>query len=125
MVLTTAQELGSGVEAVSASATSFSAAAPRRTAAARTSTAAADLAEVWPDSVLASSHQFGWRTLRAVQIRCGPEEADLPAFEHHAVVMHLGAEVEAEASVGDARYKGPIRRGAISIIPAGTPSLWR
>src|SRR5262249_37533592 len=85
-------------------------------AAARRSTTA-DLADAWPESVMASSHRFGWRNLRAVHVRRGPGEAQLPAFEHHCVIVHLGAEVDVQVCVGSGAFTGRLGRGAISVIP--------
>lgn len=88
-------------------------------------TRAVDVAQVWPDSIRASSHDLGWRGLRAIHARRSPGEARLPAFEHHCLIFHLGAAIDVEGRVDCLTFAGRLGRGAVSVIPAGTPSEWR
>ncbi len=88
-------------------------------------TRAIDITEVWPDSIRASSHELGWRGLRAIHARRGPGDARLPAFENHCLIVHLGAAIDVEGRVDCATFAGRLGRGAISVIPAGVASEWR
>lgn len=91
----------------------------------RQSSPAWDLHTIMPDAILASSGGLGWRSLQIFSSSHPPHAVELPAFEHHLVVVHLGPDARVMVTAGDARFDGRVESGAVSVIPAGEASTWR
>jgi AraC family transcriptional regulator len=74
----------------------------------------------------ASSHRLGWAGLEAARNRAVPaSELHAPALTHHRLVLFSRPPAEL-----DLRYEGvkrhvPPPAGAIMLVPAGSPTLWR
>jgi AraC family transcriptional regulator len=74
----------------------------------------------------ASSHRLGWAGLEAARNRAVPaSELQAPALTHHRLVLFSRPPEEL-----DLRYEGvkrhvPPPAGAIMLVPAGNPTLWR
>jgi AraC family transcriptional regulator len=74
----------------------------------------------------ASSHRLGWAGLEAARNRAVPaSELHAPAITHHRLILFSRPPEEL-----DLRYEGvkrhvPPPAGAIMLVPAGSPTLWR
>jgi AraC family transcriptional regulator len=74
----------------------------------------------------ASSHRLGWAGLEAARNRAVPaSELHAPALTHHRLILFSRPLEEL-----DLRYEGvkrhvPPPAGAIMLVPAGSPTLWR
>jgi AraC family transcriptional regulator len=74
----------------------------------------------------ASSHRLGWAGLEAARNRALPaSELHAPALTHHRLILFSRPPEEL-----DLRYEGvkrhvPPPAGAIMLVPAGSPTLWR
>ena len=74
----------------------------------------------------ASSHRLGWAGLEAARNRAVPaSELHAPALTHHRLIFFSRPPEEL-----DLRYEGvkrhvPPPAGAIMLVPAGSPTLWR
>src|SRR3984885_204936 len=74
----------------------------------------------------ASSLRLGWAGLEAARNRAVPaSELHVPALTHHRLVLFSRPPEEL-----DLRYEGvkryvPPPAGAIMLVPAGSPTLWR
>jgi AraC family transcriptional regulator len=74
----------------------------------------------------ASSHRLGWAGLEAARNRAVPaSELHAPALTHHRLILFSRPPEEL-----DLRYEGvkrhvPPPAGAIMLVPAGSPTLWR
>jgi AraC family transcriptional regulator len=74
----------------------------------------------------ASSHRLGWAGLEAARNRAVPaSELYAPALTHHRLILFSRPPEEL-----DLRYEGvqrhvPPPAGAIILVPAGSPTLWR
>jgi AraC family transcriptional regulator len=85
-----------------------------------------DWRKIVPIEAAAASDQLSWVGLDAARYRAAPgSELNPPAFIHHWLVLITRPPEEL-----DLRYEGvkrhvPPPAGAISVIPAGTPALWR
>src|SRR6516225_4738791 len=79
-----------------------------------------------PFKPAASSDGLGWVGLEATRFRAAPDsELNQPAISHHRLFLLTRPPEEL-----DLRYEGvkrhlPIPAGSISLIPAGSPALWR
>jgi AraC family transcriptional regulator len=79
-----------------------------------------------PFEPAASSDGLGWVGLEATRFRAAPgSELNQPAISHHRLFL-----VTRPPETLDLRYEGvkrhvPAPAGAISVIPAGSPALWR
>ena len=73
-----------------------------------------------------ASHRLGWTGLEAARYHAAPPfELSPPAITHHRLVLFTRPPEEL-----DLRYEGvkrhvPPPAGSISLLPAGTPALWR
>ena len=73
-----------------------------------------------------ASHRLGWAGLEAARYHAAPPfELNPPAITHHRLVLFTRPPEEL-----DLRYEGvkrhvPPPAGSISLLPAGTPALWR
>lgn len=79
-----------------------------------------------PFEPAAASDRLGWISLEAARYRAAPAaEIHSPALTHHRIVL-----VTRPPEKLDLRYEGvkrhvPPAAGSISLLPAGSPSLWR
>jgi AraC family transcriptional regulator len=86
----------------------------------------AALRKIIPFEPCAASDRLGWVGLEAARYRAAPAwELNQPAMTHHWLVLVTRPPEEL-----DLRYEGvkrhvPPRAGSISVVPAGSPSLWR
>ena len=73
-----------------------------------------------------ASDRLGWVGLEAARFRAAPpREINSPALTHHRLVLVTRPPAEL-----DLRYEGvkrhvPPPAGAVLLVPAGSPSLWR
>ncbi len=85
-----------------------------------------DWFKLLPFEPAASSDRLGWVGLEAVRTRAvPPSEFHVPAITHHRLVLFSRPPQEL-----DLRYEGvkrhvPPPAGAIIVVPAGSPTLWR
>jgi hypothetical protein len=86
----------------------------------------AALRKIIPFEPEAASDRLGWGGLEAARYREAPaSELNPPALTHHRLVIFIRPPEEL-----DLRYEGvkrhvPPPAGSISVVPAGTPALWR
>jgi AraC family transcriptional regulator len=79
-----------------------------------------------PFEPAAWSDRLGWVGLEATRFRAAPDsELNQPAISHHRLFL-----VTRPPETMDLRYEGvkrhvPPPAGSISLVPAGSPSLWR
>src|SRR4051794_39698425 len=85
-----------------------------------------ELRKLVPFEPCAASDPLGWVGLEAARYREAPaSEIHLSPLTHHALVLITGPPEEL-----DLRYEGvnrhvPPPAGAIMLVPAGSPALWR
>ena len=85
-----------------------------------------DWLKLLPFEPAASSHRLRWASLEAARNRAVPaSELHAPAITHHRLVLFSRPPEEL-----DLRYEGvkrhvPPPAGAIMLVPAGSPTLWR
>jgi AraC family transcriptional regulator len=81
---------------------------------------------ILPFEADAASDRLGWAGLEAARYRAAPaSDLNSPALTHHRLVLVTRPPEEL-----DLRYEGvkrhiPPPAGSISLVPAGSPSLWR
>src|SRR5258705_10518391 len=86
----------------------------------------AALRKIIPFAPAAASDRLGWVGLAAARYRAAPaSELEPPALTHHRLVLFSRPPEEL-----DLRYEGvkrhvPPPAGAILVVPAGNPVLWR
>ena len=86
----------------------------------------AALRNILPFEPAATSDQLGWVGLEAARYRAAPAaELNPPALTYHRLVLFARPPEEL-----DLRYEGvkrhvPPPAGAIALVPAGMPVLWR
>jgi AraC family transcriptional regulator len=79
-----------------------------------------------PFKPAASSDGLGWVGLEATRFRAAPDsELSQPAITHHRLFL-----ITRPPETLDLRYEGvkrhvPLPAGSISLLPAGSPALWR
>jgi AraC family transcriptional regulator len=79
-----------------------------------------------PFKATASSNGLAWVGLEATRFRAAPDsELNQPAISHHRLFL-----ITRPPETLDLRYEGvdrhvPLPAGSISVIPAGSPALWR
>ena len=82
--------------------------------------------KILPHETAASSDQLGWVGLEAARYRASPAwEYDAPALTHHRLVLVTRPPQELELRFEGVKRHVPPPAGAISLVPAGTPSLGR
>src|SRR5437870_921757 len=81
---------------------------------------------ILPFEAAATSERLGWVGLEAARYRAAPtSELNPPALIHHRLILFSRPPEEL-----DLRYEGvkrhmPPPAGSISVVPAGSPALWR
>jgi len=74
----------------------------------------------------ASSHRLGWVGLGAAHFRAAPDsELNRPASTHHTLVLVTRPPEELDLRFDEVKRHVPPPAGAIMLVPAGSPSLWR
>lgn len=84
-----------------------------------------DLSLVYPEAVVASSEALGWQNIRAVELRHGLTEWEMPPLENHCIVIQTGPAVNLSVRIDGQNFDGLVRPGEIIVVPAGMPSRWR
>src|SRR6516225_8587474 len=85
-----------------------------------------DWRKLFPFDAVLSSDRLGWVGLEAA--RCRAErvaELNPPALTHHWLVLFLRPPEELDLQYEGVKRHVPPPAGAISLVPAGTPSRWR
>src|SRR6516164_1886654 len=79
-----------------------------------------------PFEPAASSDGLGWVGLEATRFRASPDsELSQPAITHHRLFLVTRPPEELELRYEGVNRHVPPPAGAVSLMPAGTPSLWR
>jgi AraC family transcriptional regulator len=79
-----------------------------------------------PFEAAASSNRLGWVGLEAARFRAPPtSELSPPALTHHWLVLFVRPPEELDLLYGGVKRHVPPPTGSISLMPAGTPVLWR
>ena len=74
----------------------------------------------------AASDRLGWVGLEALRCRKVPAfDLSPPALSHHRLVLFIRPPVEMDLVYEGVKRHVPPPAGAISVLPAGTPALWR
>jgi hypothetical protein len=74
----------------------------------------------------ASSHRLGWVGLEAAHFRAAPDsELNQPASTHHTLVLVTRPPEELDLRFEKVKRHVPPPAGAIMLVPAGSPSVWR
>ena len=74
----------------------------------------------------ASSHRLGWAGLEAARNRAVPaSELHAPALTHHRLVLFSRPPEELDLRYAGVKRHVPPPAGAIMLVPAGSPTLWR
>jgi len=74
----------------------------------------------------ASSERMGWVGLQGARYRAVPtSELSPPAMSHHRLALFVRPPDELEMKYDGVRRHVPPPAGSISLVPAGTPLLWR
>jgi AraC family transcriptional regulator len=83
-----------------------------------------DISRLIPVETVATSGDRGWRGVRSNRFRYATEGFYLPGFKGHAVVVHLGPAAELAERAEGRLHKALVRKGDVSIVPAGLESEW-
>ncbi len=83
-----------------------------------------DISRLIPVETVSSSEDRGWRGVEARRFRYATEGFYLPGFAGHAVVIHLGPTAELAERAEGRLHKALVRRGDVSVVPAGLESEW-
>src|SRR5262245_51296939 len=79
-----------------------------------------------PFEPAASSDGLGWVGLEATRFRGAPaSELNQPALTHHRLFLLTRPPKEMELRYEGVKRHVPTPAGAISLVPAGSPALWR
>ena len=84
------------------------------------------LRQVVPFEATASSDRLGWVGLEAARYRAAPaSELNPPALTHHWLVLFTRPPEELDLLYEGVKRHVPPPAGSISLVPAGSPALWR
>jgi AraC family transcriptional regulator len=79
-----------------------------------------------PFEAAATSEGLGWVGLEAARYVAAPSsELHVPASTHHWLVLVTRPPDELELKYEGVKRHVPLRAGSISLVPAGSPALWR
>ena len=79
-----------------------------------------------PFEAAATSEGLGWMGLEAARYVAAPSsELNVPASTHHWLVLVTRPPDELELQYKGVKRYVPLRAGSISLVPAGSPALWR
>jgi AraC family transcriptional regulator len=85
-----------------------------------------DWFKIIPSEPVASSDRLGWVGLQAARYRAArATELSPPALTHHRLVLFIRPPEELDLRYEGVRRYAPPPAGAISVVPAGSPSWWR
>jgi AraC family transcriptional regulator len=85
-----------------------------------------DWFKLLPFAPAASSDRLGWAGLEAARNRAVPaSELHAPAISHHRLVLFSRPPEELDLLYEGVRRHVPPPAGAILVVPAGSPALWR
>jgi AraC family transcriptional regulator len=85
-----------------------------------------DWLKIVPFRSAAASHRLGWVGLEAVRYHAAPAfELNPPAITHHRLVLFTRPPEELDLLYEGVKRHLPPPAGSISLLPAGTPALWR
>src|SRR5262245_65498986 len=85
-----------------------------------------DWHKLLPFEAAAASDRLGWVGLEAASAPAAPAaEFDRPSLTHHTLVLFTGPPVELDLRYEGVKRHRPPPAGAVSVVPAGTPSRWR
>ncbi len=86
----------------------------------------AALRQVVPFEASAASDRLGWVGLEAARYRVSPaSELNPPPLTHHWLVLFARPPEKLELLYEGVKRHSPPPAGSISIVPAGSPALWR
>jgi AraC family transcriptional regulator len=79
-----------------------------------------------PFAQAVASHRLGWAGLEAARYHAAPPfELNPPAITHHRLVLFARPPEELDLLYEGVKRHRPPPAGSISLLPAGTPALWR
>jgi AraC family transcriptional regulator len=79
-----------------------------------------------PFEPAASSHRLGWAGLEAARNRAVPaSELHAPAITHHRLILFSRPPEQMDVLYEGVKLHVPPPAGAILVVPAGSPMLWR
>jgi AraC family transcriptional regulator len=79
-----------------------------------------------PFQAAASSHGLGWVGLEATRFHAVPDsELNQPAISHHRLFLVIRPPETLDLWYEGVKRHLPVPAGSISLIPAGSPALWR
>src|SRR5262249_48663224 len=82
--------------------------------------------KIIPFEADAASDRLGWAGLEAARYRAAPDSELVPlALSHHWLVLFVRSPKQLELQYDCVKRHVPPPAGAISVVPAGTPTLWR
>jgi AraC family transcriptional regulator len=82
--------------------------------------------QVVPFEAAAASDRLGWVGLEAARYSLAPEyEVNPPPLTHHWLVLFARPPEELDLRYDGVKRHRPPPAGAISVVPAGTPTRWR
>src|SRR5262245_41063965 len=85
-----------------------------------------DWVKTLPFEPAASSDPLGWVGLEAARCRATPvSELNQPVLTHHMLVLFARPPEELELLYEGVKRHVPPPAGSISLVPAGSPALWR
>jgi AraC family transcriptional regulator len=85
-----------------------------------------DWRKILPFEADASSDRLGWVGLEAARYRAAPaSELEHPGITHHRLVLFVRPPQELDLRYDGVKRHVPPPAGAISVIPAGSPTRWR
>jgi len=85
-----------------------------------------DWLKLLPFAPAASSHRLGWAGLEAARNRAVPaSELHAPAITHHRLILFSRPPEELDLLYEGVKRHVPPPAGAILVVPAGSPTLWR
>jgi AraC family transcriptional regulator len=85
-----------------------------------------DWHKILPLEADASSDRLGWVGLEALRCRKVPAfDLSPPALTHHRLVLYIRPPEEMDLVYEGVKRHVPPPAGAISVVPAGSPALWR
>lgn len=82
-------------------------------------------AQVNPGALVESSDGRGWEHLSVMRFRERSREACAPPLSNHTVILHLNEPLYLSGKLGSHSFDWLARHGETSIIPSGTPTVWR
>src|SRR5580704_16790313 len=84
------------------------------------------LRKIIPFEADAASERLGWVGLEAARYRAAPaSELHPPALTHDRLVLFARPPEELDLRYEGVKRQVPPPAGSISVVPAGSPALWR